>query len=279
MVKRIEERRDDAAETYALKVPQYDPTTARHLSEQEFLDMFRDEAGALLALPRHKNLARFVNFDLAAKPKPVLVMELIRGHSLERLLRTRALTLELCFVYLGGILQGLAAMHRVGVAHLDVKPSNVILRDERTPVLVDFGLSGRNLRPGCGTPEYCAPEVLGVVPDGLRPEACPADMYAFACTALELLTGQLLFDATEETALITQHISHDGWPEALAQFAEISGLKTLAVILAACLRRDPRQRPGAEAVAAELDRFRASLPRDMPEWPLPLHGQRLGVSA
>ena len=33
-------------------------------------DMFRDEAGALLALPPHKNPARFVNFDLAAKPKP-----------------------------------------------------------------------------------------------------------------------------------------------------------------------------------------------------------------
>src|SRR5690606_38438458 len=68
VAKRIEERKDPDAETYALKIPHYDPTTARSLSEQEFLDMFRDEAGALLSLPRHENLSGFVNFDVAAKP-------------------------------------------------------------------------------------------------------------------------------------------------------------------------------------------------------------------
>src|SRR5690606_851108 len=176
VAKRIEERKEATAEHYALKVPQYDPTTARSLSEQEFLEMFRDEAGALLSLPRHTNLARFVNFDIAAKPKPILVMELIPGQSLEKASRSSALTMDLALKYLDGLLAGLAAMHAVGVAHLDVKPSNVILRDEHTPVLVDFGLSGRQLRPGCGTLEYCAPEVLGVLPDDHPvPQAVPAD--------------------------------------------------------------------------------------------------------
>ena len=55
------------AEGFALKVPDYDPTTARSLSEQEFLQLFREEAGALLSLPEHANLARFVTFDSGAR--------------------------------------------------------------------------------------------------------------------------------------------------------------------------------------------------------------------
>ncbi len=100
-------------------------------------------------------------------------MELIRGLGLDRLVRSQSLTLERAFSYLEGILAALETMHSVGVGHLDLKPSNIILQDEETPVLVDFGLSGRQLRPGCGTLEYCAPEVLGVVPKDHHPHRWP----------------------------------------------------------------------------------------------------------
>ena len=143
------------------------------------------------------------------------------------------------------MLGGLEAMHAVGVGHLDIKPSNVILRDDETAVLVDFGLSGRHVRPGCGTLEYCAPEVLGVVPDGHTPTPGAADLYAFACTAFELVTAELLFDAPDEMGLMSQHVSHDGWPLKLAALAQNPALSDLSVILAACLRRDPRDRPQA----------------------------------
>jgi hypothetical protein len=92
--RRMEERTNADAEGFALKVPDYDPTTARSLSEQEFFQLFREEAGALLSLPQHPNLARFVTFDLAARPKPILVMELIRGQSLDRVIRARSLTMS-----------------------------------------------------------------------------------------------------------------------------------------------------------------------------------------
>ncbi len=252
VARRYEDRHDKNAESFALKVPQYDPTTARQLSEQEFMDLFREEAGALLALPSHPNLAGFVTFDLAARPKPILVMELIRGVGLDRLIRSRALDIPRAFAYLDGMLAGLEAMHQVGVGHLDVKPSNVILRNEETPVLVDFGLSGRALRPGCGTLEYVAPEILGVVPRLHRPAPMPADMYSFACTAFEVLTAQLLFDADDEMALMSHHVSHDGWPPRLAALASMAGLSDLAVVLAACLRRDPRDRPDATATRRAL---------------------------
>jgi len=242
MARRVEERNNAKAEGFALKVPDYDPTTARSLSEQEFLQLFREEAGALLGLPQHENLARFVTFDLAARPKPILVMELIRGAGLDRLIRSRSLSVEQALTYLDGILAALEAMHGAGVGHLDIRPSNVILRDGKTPVLVDFGLSGRQLRPGCGTLEYCAPEVLGLV-ESKSPQ--PADMYAFACTAFEALTFELLFDAEDETSILSAHIGHDGWPDNLARLAHIPESADVARLLAACLRRDPKNRPTA----------------------------------
>lgn len=270
VARRIEERHETKAEAFALKVPQYDPTTARSLSEQEFMQLFRDEAGALLSLPHHENLARFVTFDLAARPKPILVMELIRGVALDRVIRSRSLDMARAFQYMDGILAGLEAMHVAGVGHLDVKPSNVILRDSMTPVLVDFGLSGRQLRPGCGTLEYCAPEVIGVNVSDDTPSPLAADIYAFACTAFELVSGEHLFYAPDETALISLQISHDGWPDKLTQLGALPGLRELSVVLAACLRRDPRGRPNVGEVRRALTEVKAAASRlEWPSVPLP----------
>lgn len=83
VVKRIEERNDPQAESFALKVPEYDAQAARHISETDFMRMFQSEASALLSLPLHPNLARFVTFNLAARPKPVLVMELVDGMTMK----------------------------------------------------------------------------------------------------------------------------------------------------------------------------------------------------
>lgn len=268
LARRLEERNNPQAEEFALKVPEYDPATARSMTEQEFFQLFRDEAGALLSLPAHENLARFVTFDLSARPKPILVMEVIHGTPLDRLIRSRALTMPRVISHLDGILAGLEAMHTVEVGHLDVKPSNVILRNSNTPVLVDFGLSGRTLRPGCGTIEYTAPEVLGVVPEKTTPKPPPADIYAFGCLAYEVLTGEVLFQGPDEIALVTAHVSHDGWIEPLRAMATVPQLDRLANIIGSCLRHDPRQRPSASQVRHALTP--ALLPLTEQSWPLQL---------
>jgi hypothetical protein len=277
VARRIEERKNAKAQGFALKVPAYDPTTARSLSEQEFLQLFREEAGALLSLPQHPNLARFVTFDLAAQPKPILVMELIGGLGLDRLIRSRSLSSEQAFKILHGILDGVEAMHGASVGHLDLKPSNVILRDGDVPVLVDFGLSGRKLRPGCGTLDYCSPEVLGTAPPDYVLSPLPADIYAFACMAYETLTGELLFEAEDETAILSLHVMHDGWPDRLARFAQIPEYRDLAMVLAACLRQDPRKRPTVRQARTALAKASKNL-HDRP-WPLSLDRPRAELSA
>ncbi|MFW6050659.1 MAG: protein kinase domain-containing protein [Myxococcota bacterium] len=265
VARRVQERHDRSAERFALKVPEYDGTAARTLSEDEFMRMFREEASALLVLPHHPNLARFVTFDAGARPKPILVMELVEGPSMERLLQMGELDMGTALHILDGVAAGLEAMHAAGVGHLDVKPGNVILREPpaehglparsaadlraASPVLVDFGLAGRHVRPGCATAHYGAPEIWGASA-GTDPR--PADVYAFACLAYETLAGGNLFDGPHEMALITAHLSHDGMPPALAALAERPEARPVAEALSAALRQDPAHRCTITALRGAL---------------------------
>jgi hypothetical protein len=263
VARRAEHRHDEGAEHFALKVPDYSGAAARTLSEAEFMQLFREEAGALLMLPLHPNLARFVTFDAGAKPKSILVMELVEGPNLERLLELKELTVSRALHLLDGIARGLEAMHSVGIAHLDVKPANVIVRDhahghDGSPVLVDFGLAGRRVRPGCGTLDYSAPEIWGV--HGPGPHSGPAaDAYAFCCLGFELLTGNTMFDAANEMAMITKHASHDGMPERLAELARDPHTAALAEVLQKGLRQQPLERASLSTLRAELLRVAADL--------------------
>lgn len=266
VVTRVEDRHDPEAERFALKVPDYNANAARTLSEAEFLAIFRGEASALMSIPSQENLARFVTFDLAARPKPILVMELVEGPNLERLIDTRMFDFERAVHAIDHVAAGLTAMHGVGVGHLDLKPANVVLRRGANAVLVDFGLAGRNIRPGCGSAPYSAPEVWGYeAGEGVTPMA--ADVYSFACLAFETLTGQLLFDAENEVQMVTQHMAHDGLPPKLRRFASTARFTPIAELLFSALRRDPSQRLAIGDLREGLARVLPKL--DGEAWPLP----------
>ncbi len=245
---RTEDRHDAGVELVALKVPDYDGGSARNLSAQEFEAMFREEAGALLALPRHENLAGFVTFDAGARPKPLLVMELVPGQTLERVLDVGELDTASALRLLDGIAAGLQTMHEARVAHLDLKPANVILRaGTATPVLVDFGLAGRRVRPGCGSPHYGAPEVW-TGREGAAPY--PVDVYAFACLAFEMLTGNVLVTGEALKDVLASHVG--GAAERLAREHLERRAPQLAELLSAALSRRPEGRPSMQRVRAGL---------------------------
>lgn len=272
VARRAEDRHDESAERFALKVPDYSGAAARTLSEAQFMQLFREEAGALMMLPAHAHLARFVTFDAGAKPKSFLVMELVDGPNLERLLEMKTLDLPQALDLLDGVAAGLESMHQVGIGHLDVKPANVIVREATgardslgVPVLVDFGLAGRKIRPGCGTLDYGAPEVWGLFGGGPH-AAPPADVYAFVCVAYEVLTGRTLFDGPNEMAMIAQHVSHDGMPTRLAELGEDPRCHALAQALSRGLKVLPADRAPITEIRAELGRLRPELARL--SWPL-----------
>ncbi|AKF05266.1 protein kinase domain-containing protein [Sandaracinus amylolyticus] len=275
VARRAEERSNETAPRFALKVPEYAGSAARTLSEGEFLQLFREEAGALLAVPPHPNLAKLVTFDAGARPKPILVMELVEGPTLERIIETGALDMERALRVMWGIASGLGAMHEVGVGHLDLKPSNVILRDPdgpgpelETSVLVDFGLAGRKLRPGCATASYGAPEVWGLMPKGHSPRPMPADVYALGCVMYEILTGQTLFTGPTDLSIVTAHLQHDGDLRALDALVELEhDLLPLVDAIRHALRQDPRQRATIDDICRAIETCAPMLSRM--RWPLP----------
>ena len=276
---RSEEKGVRDAPRFALKVPEYGGDVARSLSQEEFFRLFREEARALLAVPDHPNLARLVTFDAGARPKPILVMELVEGLTLQRLIDTAALDVAAAFALLDGVAAGLEAMHGFGVGHLDVKPSNVILREPEQsatladdyaassddplrsmrpgrragiPVLVDFGLAGRNVRPGCATVHYGAPELWGHVCEGATPTPADVDTYAFGCLIYETLTGHELFDGPTQMSVITSHIQHDGNLPVLEKMMQRTDFSQLAAVIRCAVRRDPRHRAPLSEIRADL---------------------------
>lgn len=262
---RLEDEGDPLAPQVVLKVPHDAGALLAHVPEEELLAQFRAEASALAAIPLHANLARILAFDVAAKPKPFLVMELVEGRTLERDLEEKTMTMGRALDVLDGVLAGLDAMHSTGVGHLDVKPDNVILRRETgAATLVDFGLSGRTVRKKCGNPIYAAPEVWN---DDRQPEsAFAADAYSFACLAFETLTGKILFDHEDLFQIIRQHLTHDGMPPGIAELRARPELHKLAEILSRALRANPAHRTRIRMLRTELARLAPQL-RDL-QWPL-----------
>jgi serine/threonine protein kinase len=262
---RLEDEGDPLAPQVVIKVPHDPGALVAHVPEEELLSQFRSEAAALAAIPLHPNIARILAFDVAAKPKPFLVMELVEGRTLAEDLDQRTMTMPRALETLDGVLAGLDVMHSTGVGHLDVKPDNVILRLQTgAPTLVDFGLSGRTVRKRCGNPIYASPEVWN---DDREPESpFAADSYSFACLAYETLTGAMLFDADDVYAVIRQHLSHDGLPPGIAKLRARPELQKLADILSRALRANPAQRTRIRMLRTELARIAPQL-RGLP-WPL-----------
>src|SRR5690606_27753713 len=111
---------------------------------------------------------------------------------------------------------------------------------------------------------YAAPEAW--VP-ALDPAAqpMPADVYAFACLAFELLTSERLFDDDTPVAMAAAHRDHDGAPPRLRVLGRGDRLSSLAELLAFGLRRKPDARVSIAELRAGLARVAPSLCRM--EWP------------
>jgi serine/threonine protein kinase len=176
-------------------------------------------------------------------------MEFVRGPNLERTLEAGELTMPRAFAIIDDVLSGLEAMHAVQIAHLDVKPPNVVLRETTgNAVLVDFGLAGRRIRAGCGSVHYGAAEVWSE--DGDRFDPSHSDVYASGCVAWEVLTGSVLFGGDSVKEVIDQHFTKQPAADQLTRMGRNRRLAPLAELLRATLARDPKRRPSASRLRA-----------------------------
>ncbi|BAU83630.1 serine or threonine protein kinase [Streptomyces laurentii] len=223
-------------------------------ADQELVGRFVQERTALLGLD-HPHVVSVRDLvvdgnDLA------LVMDLIRGTDLRtRLDRERRLAPEAAVAIIADIADGLAAAHKAGVVHRDVKPENILLDMEgplgpggaHPALLTDFGVAKLIDTPGrtkatriIGTPDYLAPEIV----EGLPPRAA-VDIYALATVLYELLAGFTPFGGGHPGAVLRRHVTETvvplpGIPEELWQ------------LIVQCLAKAPASRLRASELATRL---------------------------
>ncbi len=201
-------RHEDLDRTAAVKVMQAigdDPLA---------VGRFRRE-GRAIALLRHPNIVTVYDYG-EHEGTPYMIEEYIAGGSLANRLKEaarpdRASTMRL----LRGMAAGLDYAHQRGVVHRDVKPANVLMAPDDTPVIADFGLARVDQQAtmtasgvATGTPAYMAPEQI--TDEG---EIGPAtDIYALATVAYEMLTGRFPHESDNVMKLLMSKVRDDPTP-------------------------------------------------------------------
>ena len=165
--------------------------------EPEAALSLRREGRCLLGL-RHPHIVRAYEAGSDGH-RPCLVMELLRGETLAQILRRpscRALDLPMALSLLREIGAALAALHRAGLIHGDVKPGNVFLTRDGCAKLIDLGAARPIAAAGLGPGEVASGQAGGITPayaspsllDGHAPDPRD-DVFALATLAYVLLTG------------------------------------------------------------------------------------------
>jgi eukaryotic-like serine/threonine-protein kinase len=203
---------------------------------------------------RHHNVAALLGGGLTDQGEPFLALELLRGKTLRGMIKEGGpLDVRRAISYAWQALQGLSAVHSLGILHRDLKPTNIMLEPSPGPfdrvVLIDFGFaavegSAKLTQHGAvvGSLAYIAPERLRGEPIDHR-----SDLYAIGAILYEMLIGLPPFTAAEELALVDMHL--DQPPPSLGPAFP----RALDAVVARALAKHPRERePDADAMAAAL---------------------------
>lgn len=184
--------------------------------------------------------------------RPYIVSEFVRGGTLRELLplpATKVLSIAM------DLARGLAAAHRRGVIHCDIKPGNAMVTEDGIAKLVDFGLA-RVVLEGpeeagavpVGTPDYMAPEVWRG-----RAASRRSDVYSFGAMLFEMVAGAPPFAGTPAEVLGRDRVAPD-----LRELVPDADPR-LGRVIARCLEHDPERRlAGGEELREALEQLQPS---------------------
>jgi eukaryotic-like serine/threonine-protein kinase len=187
---------------------------------------------------RHPNVVGVLDCGVAPDGTPYIVMEYVAGRSLAERLRDGVPPPAETLHVAERVAAALDHAHGLAVVHRDVKPANVLLGDDGTVRLADFGIAQAGAEPDCcepwaglGTPAYMAPEQrLG------QRAGAHTDVYALAVVVYEMLTGR------------TPRAAGGGGPTApVPPASSVNPYLPAAVdgVLATGLAREPGRRPAS----------------------------------
>ena len=249
-------RQDGLDRLVALKMIRGGPHAA-----PEHLARFRIEARSVARL-KHPNVVQI--FDVGrASGLPFVALELLEGGSLEARVagtpQPERASAELLVTLAGAI----AAAHRAGVVHRDLKSGNVLFAADGTPKVADFGLAKRldeedgQTHSGqvMGSPSFMSPEQARGEGREVGP---PADIYSLGAILYEMLTGRPPFKGASAMETLLQVVHEEPLPPSRLRPGIASDLETICL---KCLAKDPARRYGsAEALAEDLRRYLAGSP-------------------
>jgi serine/threonine-protein kinase len=230
-----------------------------HAGPQDLL-RFRREAEAVARLA-HPNIVQIHEIG-EQDGLPYFSLEYCDGGSLEKQLAGTPLPPAQAAALVETLARAVEAAHQQGVIHRDLKPGNVLLSAAcglADPKITDFGLAKRlEDAPGqtqtgaiLGTPSYMAPEQA----EGRKDVGAPADVYALGAILYECLTGRPPFKAATPLDTVLQVLHNEPVPP--RQF-QPKLPHDLEIICLKCLQKDqPRRYGSAQALAEDLERFRA----------------------
>lgn len=221
--------------------------------------------GRLLKKFTHPHIVRA--YEVLKEPQPVVILETLTGATLEYLIDTRARRLAIAeIVHLGlHLCSALHYLHRQGVLHLDLKPSNII-SESRLAKIIDLSIArppGRG-EEGTGTDQYMAPEQ--VTGDHLSPAT---DVWGVGAVLWEAATGEEPFNAGDEDDDLWEDATDEepfddedddpwepGYEQLERRIVPIRSYRRVpaafASLVESCLEPDPTDRPTVEELREGL---------------------------
>ncbi|MFT8925954.1 MAG: Stk1 family PASTA domain-containing Ser/Thr kinase [Bifidobacterium sp.] len=205
--------------TVAIKIMRSDLT-----NDEIFLSRFRREAHSVAQLNNPNIVSIYDSGEETLTDEaghnervPYLVMEFVKGQTLRDVLRANgALSQRDAEQVMLGVLNALEYSHRMGIIHRDIKPGNIMISDQGTVKVMDFGIA-RALDDSAatmtqsqgvvGTAQYLSPEQARGETVDVR-----SDLYSAGCVLYEMVTGRPPFVGDSAVAIAYQHVSEVATP-------------------------------------------------------------------
>jgi eukaryotic-like serine/threonine-protein kinase len=221
-------------------------------SDSDQLERFRREARSVAQLS-HPHIVGVIDAG-EEDGRPYIVLEYVEGETLkDRIRRMGRLPIDEAIAYAIEIARALGAAHARGIVHRDIKPQNVLVDEEGSAKVTDFGIArsldddgltadGRVL----GTTDYVSPEqALGHDVNG------QSDIYSLGVVLFEMLTGDVPFHGENQVSVAMKHVRED-MPDVKQVRPQVSA--ALAAVLDRMTEKDLADRhPDAAAVVADLE--------------------------
>jgi serine/threonine-protein kinase len=218
-------------------------------SDSDQLERFRREARAVAQLS-HPHIVGVIDAG-EDEGRPYIVFEYVEGQTLkDRIRRLGRLPISEAVAYAIEIARALGAAHARHIVHRDVKPQNVLIDEEGSAKVTDFGIARTLDEEGLtadgrvlGTTDYVSPEqALG------QPVTGQSDLYSLGIVLYEMLTGEVPFRGDSQVAVAMKHVREE-LPDVQSKRPEVSAALAAIVDSATAKRQDERYANDAELIA------------------------------